>query len=493
MKEINDALLRQFRAQVAADPAAAVLNGALAKTDLADLSFVPMQAALHDGPFAVEVKTRGITAQKQSGRCWLFAALNLLREKVAEKCNLDEKFELSQNYLSFYDKLEKANNFLEMVIEQAKEPVKGQRMQYVLRGMVDGGYWCEAAHLVEKYGVVPKTANPESYQSEHTARFLATLNRLLRKDARELRDLVLAGKDPCARKEAMLAEVYKAECIAFGTPVDHFDFTWRDKDKKYHVDRNLTPKEFYDKYVGISLADFQPVINEPTPDKGMDRLIAFHAVENMVGKDMVALNLNQKALEDLCIKQLKAGQPVWFACDAGACGPGRKASGIRPAYRRRNCWAASTPPWRKATGCGTGPARPPMPCCSPVWISMRTATPPAGRSRTPGARTWARTVISSAPRPISKSSCTKRSSTRTISLPNSWKCCRRNPNISTPGTRTCDIHGPFILSCYSGTKKELIDHGAYETLPGAAAGRLPGPYGSHSGPGGLHLLAGSSI
>ncbi|MGM9517457.1 MAG: aminopeptidase C [Acidaminococcus sp.] len=320
MKEINEALLRQFRAQVAADPAAAVLNGALAKTDLADLSFVPMQAALHDGPFAVEVKTRGITAQKQSGRCWLFAALNLLREKVAEKCNLDEKFELSQNYLSFYDKLEKANNFLEMVIEQAEEPVKGQSMQYVLRGMVDGGYWCEAAHLVEKYGVVPKTANPESYQSEHTARFLATLNRLLRKDARELRDLVLAGKDPCARKEAMLAEVYKAECIAFGTPVDHFDFTWRDKDKKYHVDRNLTPKEFYDKYVGISLADFQPVINEPTPDKDMDRLIAFHAVENMVGKDMVALNLNQKALEDLCIKQLQAGQPVWFACDAGAYG-----------------------------------------------------------------------------------------------------------------------------------------------------------------------------
>lgn len=320
MKEINDALLQSFRAQVAADPSVSVLNGALAKTDLADLSFVPMQAALHDGPFAVEVKTRGITAQKQSGRCWLFAALNLLREKVAEKCNLDEKFELSQNYLSFYDKLEKANNFLEMVIEQAKEPVKGQSMQYVLRGMVDGGYWCEAAHLVEKYGVVPKTANPESFQSEHTARFLATLNRLLRKDAKELRDLVLAGKDPYARKEAMLAEVYKAQCIAFGTPVDHFDFAWRDKDKKYHVDRNLTPKEFYDKYVGISLADFQPVINEPTPDKDMDRLIAFHAVENMVGKDMMALNLSQKALEDLCVKQLQAGQPVWFACDAGAYG-----------------------------------------------------------------------------------------------------------------------------------------------------------------------------
>lgn len=118
MKEINDALLQSFRAKVAADPSVSVLNSALAKTDLADLSFVPMAAARHRGPFAVEVKTRGITAQQKSGRCWLFAALNILREIVAEKCGLEE-FELSQNYLSFYDKLEKANNFLEMVIEQA--------------------------------------------------------------------------------------------------------------------------------------------------------------------------------------------------------------------------------------------------------------------------------------------------------------------------------------------------------------------------------------
>ena len=150
MKEINDTLLKEFRAAYDRDAAARTLNSALAKTDLADLSFVPMQAALHQGPFAVEVKTRGITAQQKSGRCWLFAALNIMREIVAEKCGLEE-FELSQNYLSFYDKLEKANNFLEMVIEQAGEPVKGQSMQYVLRGMVDGGYWSEAAHLANGF------------------------------------------------------------------------------------------------------------------------------------------------------------------------------------------------------------------------------------------------------------------------------------------------------------------------------------------------------
>lgn len=269
MKEIDDALLQEFRSAYEKDREAQTLNSALAKTDLADLAFVPMKAALHQGPFAVEVKTRGITAQQKSGRCWLFAALNILREIVAEKCGL-EQFQLSQNHLSFYDKLEKANNFLEMVIQQAGEPVKGQSMQYVLRGMVDGGYWSEAAHLVEKYGVMPQTAWPESYQSEHTDRFLAAMNRLLRKDALELRELVQAGEDPYPRKKEMLAEVYKAECIAFGAPVETFDFAWRDKEKQYHCDRNLTPKEFYEKYVGLALEEYLPVINEPTPDKELD-------------------------------------------------------------------------------------------------------------------------------------------------------------------------------------------------------------------------------
>lgn len=319
MKEIDDALLQEFRSAYEKDREAQTLNSALAKTDLADLAFVPMKAALHQGPFAVEVKTRGITAQQKSGRCWLFAALNILRESVAEKCGL-EQFQLSQNHLSFYDKLEKANNFLEMVIQQAGEPVKGQSMQYVLRGMVDGGYWSEAAHLVEKYGVMPQTAWPESYQSEHTDHFLAAMNRLLRKDALELRELVQAGEDPYPRKKEMLAEVYKAECIAFGAPVETFDFAWRDKEKKYHCDRNLTPKEFYEKYVGLALEEYLPVINEPTPDKEMDTPIVFHAVENMVGRDMASLNLSQEALEDLCIRQLQAGEPVWFACDAGAYG-----------------------------------------------------------------------------------------------------------------------------------------------------------------------------
>lgn len=319
MKDITKDVLQGFRQSYASNKEAQVLQSALAKTDMADLAYVPTAGAKLKGAFSVEALTRGITAQQRSGRCWLFAALNILREKVAETCRLDE-FELSQNYLSFYDKLEKANNFLEMVIENAHEPIKGQAMQYVLRGMTDGGYWTEAVDLIEKYGVVPKQVQPESYQSDHTDRFVAMMNRLLRKDARELRELVLAGKDPYGRKQEMLAEIYKAECIAFGEPVQTFDFAYRDKDKVYHEERNLTPQEFYQKYVGISLRDYVPVIHEPTPDKPLNRLIRFHGIENMAGSDMEALHLSQEELEDLCIKQLKAGQAVWFACDAGAFG-----------------------------------------------------------------------------------------------------------------------------------------------------------------------------
>ena len=319
MKGITEELLAKFRESYECDEKAKVLHSALAKTPMMDLAYDVSEGALLKGPFTIEVKTKGITAQEQSGRCWLFAALNILREKVAERCHL-EQFELSQNYLSFYDKLEKANNFLEMVIENPKAPIKGQLMQYVLRGMTDGGYWSEAVDLIEKYGVVPKQVQPETYQSGHTDRFTDTLNRLLRKDALELRRLVSEGKNPYPRKEEMMGEVYRAECIAFGRPVETFDFTYRDKDNQFHEDRHLTPREFYKKYVGISLRDYMAVINEPTFDKPVGRVIAFHAVENMTGHDMKGLNLTQKEMEDLCIAQLKAGEAIWFACDAGAAG-----------------------------------------------------------------------------------------------------------------------------------------------------------------------------
>lgn len=118
----------------------------------------------------------------------------------------------------------------------------------------------------------------------------------------------------------MLAEIYRALCIAFGEPVRRFDFAYRDKDKEYHEERDLTPLGFYRKFVGLSLSDYTAVINEPTSNKPLNTPIVFHGIENMADRDMEALHLTQEALEDLCVRQLKNGQAIWFACDAGAFG-----------------------------------------------------------------------------------------------------------------------------------------------------------------------------
>ena len=262
---------------------------------------------MESGAFEVEVKTRGITAQKKSGRCWMFAVCNICREIVAKKQNL-EQFELSQNYLTFYDKLEKANNLLDMAIEYAREPLHGQRWLQILKGMDDGGFWTQAVDLVKKYGMVPKTAYPETYQSEHTELFLREINRLLAKDEEILRNLVLEGKkeEAEAKKQEMLSEIYRAECIAFGVPPKIFDFSVRDRDGKFAQERDLTPKSFYEKYIGLDLDDYVPILQEP--NKALHTPIIWHGMENMTGSDMFALNLPEELLGGFDAAMTKEGR-----------------------------------------------------------------------------------------------------------------------------------------------------------------------------------------
>jgi len=317
MNGITDEMLTSLEQNTKHSREDGILSAALAKTDMAELAFVPASAAPLRGAFEVEVKTRGITAQKKSGRCWMFAVCNICREIVAKKQNL-EQFELSQNYLTFYDKLEKANNLLDMAIEYAREPLHGQRWLQILKGMDDGGFWTQAVDLVKKYGMVPKTAYPETYQSEHTELFLREINRLLAKDEEILRNLVLEGKkeEAEAKKQEMLSEIYRAECIAFGVPPKIFDFSVRDRDGKFAQERDLTPKSFYEKYIGLDLDDYVPILQEP--NKALHTPIIWHGMENMTGSDMFALNLPEEEMEDLCVAQLRAGHAIWFACDSRA-------------------------------------------------------------------------------------------------------------------------------------------------------------------------------
>ncbi len=325
MHSITNDMLIRFRGEESKRKEIRTLQAAMAKTDLQDLAYVPSAAARLNGEFTVELKTRGITWQQKSGRCWLYAVMNILREKVAEKCGL-EKFELSGNYLSFYDKLEKANNVLEMAIRYADRPTNDRMNEYILEGFGDGGYWDMAVDLVRKYGAVPQDVMPETWQSTHTDKFMKLLRSLLRKDIVILRDAAAKGGDVRRLKERMLEEVYRMECIAFGEPPEVFDFTWRDRDGAFCEDRDLTGKDFYQKYIGDALEGYITVTDHPTRGLKRDLYYKFHYIGSMAEGDIVNLNLTMNEMEELALKQLKAGEAVWFGCDSGAFGD--RAKGI---------------------------------------------------------------------------------------------------------------------------------------------------------------------
>jgi bleomycin hydrolase len=294
---------------------AATKNGVLeAATDYRAVRKLPHS-------FNVELEQGSITAQKASGRCWIFAALNTLRYEVIHKWNLKD-FELSQNYIFFYDKLEKANYFLESVLKTLDEPVDGRLYSYInAMPLNDGGQWDMFANLVEKYGVVPKEAYPETANSENTRFFVAYLTSKLREFAIELRNASTAGEDLealRARKAKQLETIYRVLVIALGQPPEKFDFLVKDKDGKQHQEIGITPKEFYAKYVGIDLNDFAGLINAPTADKPFDRTYTVKFLGNVAeGKPVTYLNLPIDIIKAAAIAQLKDGHPVWFGSDCG--------------------------------------------------------------------------------------------------------------------------------------------------------------------------------
>ncbi len=275
----------------------------------------------HRHSFSVSLEQGDITNQKQSGRCWMFAALNTMRFQVMKRLNL-KTFELSQAYPLFYDKLEKSNYFLENILKTLDEPTDGRLMAFLLAGPLgDGGQWDMFVGLAEKYGVVPKEAMPESVSSSATSDLNSYMTEKLREDACALRSAYRQGASVealRAQKESMLEELYRMLCIALGTPPKTFDLEVRDKDGKFIRDAGLTPQAFYQKYVGMELTDYVSLINAPTADKPFNRTYTVKFLGNVLeGRPVKYLNLTAQELKAAAIAQLQAGEPVWFGCDVG--------------------------------------------------------------------------------------------------------------------------------------------------------------------------------
>lgn len=271
--------------------------------------------------YSINIETGDITNQMKSGRCWMFAALNVMRVEIMKKLNL-ETFELSQAYPLFWDKLEKSNLFLENIIESLPLALESREVAFLLKDPLgDGGQWDMFSGIVEKYGVVPKQFMPESFSSSNTHHMSKFLTLKLREYACILRTENEEGKSEeelRLMKDDMLSTIYRMLCIALGEPPKSFTLEVRDKDKKFVRLPELSPQEFYKEYVGINLNDYVSIINAPTKDKPYYNTYTVQYLGSVVGMYPVKyLNLPVESLKRAAIAQMQDGESVWFGCDVG--------------------------------------------------------------------------------------------------------------------------------------------------------------------------------
>ena len=327
-KKIDKEMIESFSQEFYSDRANVIAANASNNNGLAQAAVDYQGFRSNKNSFSIEIKSGSITNQKASGRCWIFSAMNKLRYELMAKNELED-FELSQNYLYFWDKLEKANYFLESVIKIVDEPVDGRLYSYLnMAPLNDGGQWDMIVNLVNKYGVCPKEAYPDSANAEASGTFVNYLTSKLREDAVELRKMIKSGQseeEVIARKEEMLAEVYRVLVISLGEPPVAFDWVVKNKKGELIQEFGITPQQFYEKYVGMDVNDYISLINAPTADKPFNKLYTVKFLGNVIeDRPVTYLNLEIDKVKEAAIKQLKDGHPVWFGSDVGKFGQ-RKA------------------------------------------------------------------------------------------------------------------------------------------------------------------------
>ena len=298
------------------------LFNAIANNNIDDLVKNPANQAPVDTHFSIETPKQSIHNQKSSGRCWMFSGFNVLRSNFAKNDKRDRVVEFSQDYLFFYDQLEKANLMLQGVIDTGKKSIEDPQVQFFFKNPInDGGTFCGVADLAEKYGLAPMSAQPETFSSNNTSKMSKLISSKLREYGLELRKMVAQGKKSSAiqaRKDEMLATVYHMLSLTLGEPVKEFTYAFRDKDgKQVGEAKKYTPKSFYEETVGHSLnGTFLMVMNDPrrpyhkTYEVEYDR----HTYD---GHNWKYLNLPMEEIAQLAIASLKDGHKMYSSYDVG--------------------------------------------------------------------------------------------------------------------------------------------------------------------------------
>ena len=312
---IDAAMMQQIREGYRGKASDKAVKNALASTPISTLAKNGENLAMCDTHFRYQVKTKGITDQKSSGRCWLFTGLNVLRAKMIVKHDLKE-FEFSQNYLSFYDLLEKSNLFLQGIIDTRELPLDDRKVEWLLKNPIgDGGQFTGVSNLITKYGAVPKSAMPETYQSNNTRDMRMILSLKLREYALKLRE---ARKGELKElKTAMLTNIYDILAKCLGVPPTEFTWTRYNSKGERVGTRSYTPQSFYAEFIGEDLENnYVMLMNDPTREYGKVYEIDYdrHMYD---GDNWLYINLPIERIKEVAIASIKDNTAMYFSCDVG--------------------------------------------------------------------------------------------------------------------------------------------------------------------------------
>jgi bleomycin hydrolase len=311
--------LELLRKDFSASPAYRLAQNAVTRVTVDDVAINREIINSTDHSLSVLLDDWKVTNQQRSGRCWLFAGLNLLRVGAMKKMGLKD-FEFSQNYLMFWDKIERANYFLEAIIETADRDIDDRTVAHLLQSVADdGGQWNMFVALVRKHGLVPKAFMPETQSSSDTGRMNYALRYLLRQGARSVREACARGVDAArAEKADILRVIYRVLCIHLGTPPDHIDWQWTDSDREFHRDGVLTPQEFAARYVELPIDDYVCLVHDPRSSSPAGRTFTVQYLGNVLGAPpVIYLNVDMRLIKKIAAQALQRGEPVWFGCDVG--------------------------------------------------------------------------------------------------------------------------------------------------------------------------------
>ena len=316
-KTIKKEDIERFSSKFKADPKNILAMNAVTQNGIAAVALSRSELDKMNFTFSDLIESPEATNQERSGRCWLFSGLSVLSLEAMKLLNV-ETFELSEIYQMFWDKLEKANYFMENIIDTMDEPLDGRIMNLLLADPLgDGGQWNMFINLVDKYGVIPKTFMPETANSNNSDAMNTLLTSKLRGYAKELRDMKEVKEEKLREQKAVfLEEFYKMLCIYLGTPPTEFYWEWRDKENAFQRRGRMTPLEFYKEYVGLDLDNMVSLINAPTKDKPYNKMYTVKYLGNTVGgNDSRYLNVELPVMKDAVVSMIKDGHAVWFGCD----------------------------------------------------------------------------------------------------------------------------------------------------------------------------------